>query len=42
MELFYATELSWVFTYLGSLITVDRGKYQTLHEAMAQARKEVS
>ena len=45
MELYFATELSWVFVFMGrldNLITVDRSKYQTLHEAMSQARKEVS
>jgi len=41
MELYYATELSWVFRYaMDRLITVDRSKYQTLHEAMAKARME--
>ena len=41
MSLVHATELSWVFEYLGRLITIDRSKYQTLHEAQSQARKEV-
>ena len=40
MSLLHATEFSWVFEYLGNLITIDRSKYQTLHEAQSQARKE--